>query len=280
MSFRQLQKITKLGIPVVITLHDQRLTTGGCHYSLDCREFQSGCNNCPKVSHLLRSKVRRNSRDLRELFTNNYQNIKLTAPSNFMVSQAAKSSIMSSQKVIFLPNLIPKYMNYNKSKNRIKSRNSFRIGVASVDPYDPIKGGDLIYELEQFLEKDSNGIEIVFLANFPNEKYFDFWNSLDCLLAPSRADNSPNVIHEAKQFGLPIIATNVGGITEMLFPDVDVSIDLSKLSLESILIAINNIKNKPHDIKQIERMQQSYFKYVSEPLKKTISIYQELLETK
>jgi glycosyltransferase involved in cell wall biosynthesis len=281
-SLRQLRKIVELGIPVVITLHDQRLATGGCHYSLDCRKFQSGCNNCPKVNHLLRFKVHQNSRDLHKLFANTYQNIKLTAPSNFMVSEASKSSILSSQKVIFLPNSIPKHMNPNKAENKIESRNTFRIGVASANPYDPIKGGDLIYELEQFLEKNSTDIEIVYLANFPKEKYLDFWNSLNCLLAPSRADNSPNVIHEAKQFGLPVIATSVGGITEMLIPDIDISIDLSKLSLESILLAITTIKNKNklHYIKQIDLIQQSYFEYVSEPLKKTISIYQDLLATK
>ena len=279
-SFRQLRKILEIGIPVVITLHDQRLATGGCHYSLDCRKFQSGCNNCPKVSHLLRSKVRQNSRDLRKFFANSYPGMTLTAPSNFMVNEASKSSILSSQKVVFLPNSIPKHMNYNKTKNKIESKNTFRIGVASANPYDPIKGGDLIYELEQFLEKNSIDIEIVYLANFPNEKYFDFWNSLNCLLAPSRADNSPNVIHEAKQFGLPIIATKVGGITEMLFPDMDTSIDVSDLSVEIILSAIDNIKEREFDAKTIERMQKAYLDYISEPLKMTIEIYQELLAVK
>ena len=36
---------------------------------------------------------------------------------------------------------------------------------------------------------------------------------------PSRGDNSPNVIHEAKQFGLPIIATDVGGNNELVKND-------------------------------------------------------------
>ena len=134
--------------------------------------------------------------------------------------------------------------------------------------------------MEQFLEKNSIDIEIVYLANFSKEKYFDFWNSLNCLLVPSRADNSPNVIHEAKQFGLPIIATKVGGITEMLFPDMDILIDVSDLSAESIFSAIIDVKNKEYDVKTIERMQRAYLEYVGEPLNKTIEIYQELLAAK
>ena len=279
-SLRQLRKIIETGVPVVVTLHDQRLITGGCHASLDCSKFQSGCKKCPKVSRLLHSSVRKNARDLRQLFNSDYQNLKLTTPSNFMVSQATKSWIMSSQKVTFLPNSIPRYVNNKLPRSIVASESIFRVGVASINPDDPLKGGDLIYELEKMLKANVNDIEIVYLANYPSKRDVDFWISLDCLLVPSRGDNSPNVIHEAKQFGLPIIATDVGGITEMLFSDMDTLIDISDLSAESILSAIKVIKEKEFDAKTIERMQNAYLEYVGEPLKKTIEIYQELLAAK
>lgn len=280
MSFRQLKKIIKSGIPVVVTLHDQRLITGGCHASLDCRRFENGCKKCPMVSRLLHSSVRKNSRDSRRLFNDSYQNLRLTTPSNFMVNQASGSSIMSTQKVTFLPNPIPKYEHNKVSKSIATSKSIFRVGVASANPDDPLKGGDLVYELEKILKRNTENIEIVYLVNFPSEKDFDFWISLDCLLVPSRGDNSPNVIHEAKQFGLPIIATKVGGITEMLFPDMDVLINFSDLSAESILSTIIDVKNKEYNVETIERMQKSYLEYVAEPLKKTIEIYRELLDAK
>lgn len=279
-SLRQLRKIIETGVPVVVTLHDQRLITGGCHASLNCSEFQSGCKKCPMVSQLLHSSIRKNARDLRQLFSNRYQNLKLTTPSNYMVNQASNSWIMSSQIVTFLPNSIPKYVNHNLPKSKVVSKSIFRVGVASANPNDPLKGGDLIYELEKTLKGKVNDIEIVYLANYPNKKDFDFWISIDCLLVPSRGDNSPNVIHEAKQFGLPIIATDVGGITELLYSDMDKLIDISKLSAESILSAINNIKEKEFDLKTIERMQNAYLEYVGEPLKKIIEIYLELLTFK
>jgi glycosyltransferase involved in cell wall biosynthesis len=280
LSFRQLQKIIEIGIPVVVTLHDQRLITGGCHASLDCKNFENGCKKCPMASPLLHSKIRKNSRDLRKLFNNSYYNLKLTTPSNFMVGQASKSWIMSSQKVTFLPNSIPKYENKSFSRTTVTSKSIFRVGVASANPDDPLKGGDLVYELEKILKRNTDDIKIVYLVNFPSEKDFDFWINLDCLLVPSRGDNSPNVIHEAKQFGLPIIATKVGGITEMLFPDVDTLIDVSELSAQSILSAIISVKGKKFDAKTIERMQKAYLEYVGEPLNKTIEIYQELLAAK
>jgi glycosyltransferase involved in cell wall biosynthesis len=279
-SFRQLRKIIEFGIPVVMTLHDQRLLTGGCHASLDCRQFENGCKKCPMVSRLLHARVRKNSRDLHQVFNNSYQNLKLTTPSNFMISLASKSWVMSSQKVTFLPNPIPKYEHYKEHKKIVKSKNIFRVGVASANPNDPLKGGDLIYELEKIIKRSVNDIEIVYFANYPSKRDFDFWMNLDCLLVPSRGDNSPNVIHEAKQFGLPIIATKIGGITEMLFPDMDILIDISELSAESILSAIVKIKNKGYEVKTIDAMKNAYFGYVADPLKKTIEIYQELLVTK
>jgi hypothetical protein len=115
-----MRKITEIGIPVIITLHDQRLITGGCHTSLDCREFQSGCKNCPKISYLLRPKVRRNSKDLHNFFNNSYQNLQVTAPSNFMKRQSSKSSIMSYRNLTFLPNHIPRYVNNKMPKTAEK----------------------------------------------------------------------------------------------------------------------------------------------------------------
>jgi len=280
MSLRQMRKITEIGIPVIITLHDQRLITGGCHTSLDCREFQSGCKNCPKISYLLRPKVRRNSKDLHNFFNNSYQNLQLTAPSNFMISQASKSSIMGSRNVTFLPNPIPRYVHNKMPKTLVASKSIFRVGVASANPNDPLKGGDLICELDKFLQDNVNDIELVYLASFPSEKHYDFWINLNCLLVPSRGDNSPNVIHEAKQFGLPIIATKVGGITELLFPNVDVAIDVSELSVENVLTAIYSVKKRKYDLKSIQSMQKTYFEYVAQPLKRTIEIYQELLSAK
>jgi glycosyltransferase involved in cell wall biosynthesis len=280
MSFRQLRKIIEIGIPVVVTLHDQRLITGGCHTSLDCRKFENGCKKCPMVSQLLHSKIRKNSRGLRQLFNTSYHNLRLTTPSNFMVNQASKSWIMRSQKVTFLPNPIPKYEHNKVPKAIVASKNVFRVGVASANPNDPLKGGDLIYELEKILKENVNDIEIVYFANYPSKTEFEFWLSLDCLLVPSRGDNSPNVIHEAKQFGLPVIATKVGGITEMLFPEMDTLIDVSVLSAESILSAINSIKQRDYGVNTIERMQRAYLEYAAEPLKKTIEIYRELLAAK
>ena len=39
-NLMELRKLLDLGYGVVFTLHDQRLFTGGCHYSLNCSKFK------------------------------------------------------------------------------------------------------------------------------------------------------------------------------------------------------------------------------------------------
>ena len=35
--------------PLIFSMHDERLLTGGCHMTLGCNGFLEGCRNCPAV---------------------------------------------------------------------------------------------------------------------------------------------------------------------------------------------------------------------------------------
>ena len=45
-SMRTLRKVSK---PIVWTVRDMWPLTGGCHYSLDCERYTSGCGQCPQL---------------------------------------------------------------------------------------------------------------------------------------------------------------------------------------------------------------------------------------
>jgi glycosyltransferase involved in cell wall biosynthesis len=44
----------------------------------------------------------------------------------------------------------------------------------------------------------------------------NFWKNVDVLIVPSITENFPTVIAEAAYRAIPVIATNVGGIPEMI----------------------------------------------------------------
>ncbi len=57
-----------------------------------------------------------------------------------------------------------------------------------------------------------------FAGNIPNEQILDFYknNIIDCFVLTSEHEGLPVSIMEAESAGIPIVATNVGGIREMI----------------------------------------------------------------
>jgi glycosyltransferase involved in cell wall biosynthesis len=51
LSIDNIEKLLKLGKPVVWTLHDMWAFTGGCHHSGDCENFQTNCGSCKFITN-------------------------------------------------------------------------------------------------------------------------------------------------------------------------------------------------------------------------------------
>jgi glycosyltransferase involved in cell wall biosynthesis len=278
LSFTQLKRLVLSGVPVVITMHDQRLMTGGCHVTLDCANFQFGCKSCPKISNLFKPKVYFNAMKAKKFLSKPLPNLRIVAPSYFMIQMASRSSILRFQKLHFASNPIPSDFTNLLNANRRNIGDIFKVGVASADSGNPLKGGDLIEDLSHLLDENIDKIRLVHLSQFKSNLQGDFWNQINCLLVPSRGDNSPNVIHEAKTFGIPVIASGVGGIPELLFTGFDVELSQSDLNVKSILNAIMSLKNKSFDLESILAMQERHKNYMLNPTLKIIEIYNDLFE--
>lgn len=230
----QIYELSRTGFPVVVTLHDQRLLTGGCHYTFDCTQFTNGCSNCPTIIKALNQMPERvvSNRTKHLGVCNTQPWLTYVAPSRWMESEAKKSKLSSTISNVFIPNVLgPSF----KIEARNKARNpgeKLRIGIASMDSNSYVKGGDVIRELTSMAEDGRSHFELLFLKDFAStaEKTGEFWQQLDFLLVSSRADNSPNVIHEAHQHGVPVIASQVGGISELLIANFDYGFPLEMMS--------------------------------------------------
>ena len=70
--------------------------------------------------------------------------------------------------------------------------------------------------IKTFIQKEGLENAIVFHGYFSDyNKAVNFISGAYCLLLPSRSDNFPTVVLEALSFGVPVIASNTGGIPEM-----------------------------------------------------------------
>jgi len=279
LSNKQLASLVKSGVPIVITMHDQRMMTGGCHYASNCKRLYVGCQSCPITPYILSPVPKRNSKNLHLALRASSAKVKVIAPSKYLKNEAHKSFNLKNVEVFHITNVLPAdYALGSQRTENVKPTHGYRVGIASMNPFDFIKGGDVIGELVSSPLPYLQNISFSMLADFGHERYREFWNSIDCLLVPSRADNSPNVIHEAKEFGIPIIASDAGGIPELLSPLVDVIIPVSDLSSESILKAIDFTQQRKLSEEDFFVSRRVYKDYSDGAIDKLVNIYSELLK--
>lgn len=84
-----------------------------------------------------------------------------------------------------------------------------------------IGGGDALAGIKEKASTLKN-VKCVFTGNMPNQAVMDFYkeNPVDLFLNVSSSEGLPVSIMEAISFGIPVIATNVGGTSEIVIPGV------------------------------------------------------------
>ena len=222
--------------PTVFTLHDQRLMTGGCHYSFDCPEFTNSCRSCPAV-HIGKKLVFSSKEELNRIFANHSNNYALIGPSNWIITQALKTPLGKNAKEIsHIPNVMESSLAKLDTRPKQINRNVIKLLFIAADCNAYSKGLDVLLEAlpQNGKIKNSNVCyELNIVGDFswalvngnPNAKYLgkkspleiqELLLSSDILLVPSRYDNSPSVITEGQLSCTAVLASDVGGNSELL----------------------------------------------------------------
>jgi L-malate glycosyltransferase len=76
--------------------------------------------------------------------------------------------------------------------------------------------GELRVELEQTAERLGIADRVAFLGERPKEEVAELMRTADLFVLPSLAENLPVVLIEAQASGLPAVATDVGGVAELV----------------------------------------------------------------
>ena len=257
----------------IVTLHDERFYTGGCHYSHDCQRFVSGCQNCPQVQPMFRKLIEKQKRDLRNL-TKEISNVVFVCPSSWILKRAIEAlSEIQETNFIQVYNPIP---NADVSLNVDHLNSSeIRFGFVSQNLDNPIKNLPLLLSAFKELANMKLGkysLTLVgasannYSADHPRIIQTHAENStelgaalsaIDVLVVPSTDDNLPNVLGEALMNGVGLIGSDVGGIPEV--------IDLFRQSLfqsgdkESLIHAMQSYRLT--DRMKLQKMAEEVFGY-------------------
>jgi glycosyltransferase involved in cell wall biosynthesis len=234
-SLREIRLLSET-FPIVFTLHDERIITGGCHITLGCDQFRESCQNCPalKVPHI---SLRKFKEDVREL-VNPGASIAMICPSDWLLKKTIAGICSDNLKALaVIPNEVVVSTNLKRTSCVDISFDGMRLLFVAADLNSEVKGLQVLLEaLSNFHLRtgSTKKIELTLigsgkvkvvpseLVNFkqvgpiPSGTVHQFMHDSNFLIVPSLSENAPNVIAEAQLLGLPVIASRVSGIPEMV----------------------------------------------------------------
>jgi len=251
-SVETLSKITEIA-PTVITMHDERLLTGGCHNHLDCAQIDHSCVSCPASTISIDRFIVQNRIISNDVLKN--ERIEIVVPSAWMKKQVEKY-VIGGQTVTVIPNPVHKiFTSQDKPTNRKGRLEEPTIGFIAANPWVPLKGlRGLIKSLSEVESITGERLslkivgEIQRAARLPGfavtvgtkkgSELVEFLDEIDYLVVPSLSENFPNIITEAQLRGTVVVATRVGGIPDMIDDGYDGFLQQTDESLTSLILRV------------------------------------------
>lgn len=253
------QKIFELASmsKVVWTLHDMYPFTAGCHHAVNCTGFKTECGNCPQVKQQFKKSVAADFLRVSEFIKSQlHTDLTVVSPSQWLLDLAKQSSIF--ENLIFRKVANP--VNHDIFRPTVTSRfdpkSEITFGFCASNLSDPNKNIQLaISQLYIFACKNPNlDVKVIAIGeNMPKvpnpprnltlvctgslnaeADLAAAYNSMDIFLNPSLNENYPTTLLEALACGVPCIALNVGGSSEIVTHEFDGLLlsGLSELALE------------------------------------------------
>ena len=235
----RIEDISKIKAPLVWSLHDMWAFTGGCHYDQDCGLYRSKCGNCK----ILKSSIENDlSRKVFKRKVNTYSKIKqmnIVATSRWIGKCAQESFLFKERNITILPNPIdtsifsPMDKSFARDYFDIPKDKTVILFSAMRSILDTRKGSKELFEAIEMLEFD-NLVFVIAGSSKPKEQlklkyptYFIppiqeevslplIYNVADVMIAPSIQENLANSIIESLSCGVPVVAFDVGGNSDMI----------------------------------------------------------------
>ncbi|NEQ47618.1 MAG: glycosyltransferase [Leptolyngbya sp. SIOISBB] len=241
-GYLRLESLSNLRFPQVWTLHDMWAFTGGCHYDDGCDGYRKSCGRCPQLGSnhywdLSRWIWYRKSRTYRQL------PLTIVCPSNWLAQCAKSSSLFNSLDIRIIPNGVDcqQYRPIDQHLARqllgLSADKQLILFGAMSATSDYRKGFHLLEPALRRLQIDSweNRVEILIFGASKSETPIDLklpirylgcmyddlslsltYSAADVFVIPSMQDNFPNTALEAISCGIPCVAFNIGGLSDII----------------------------------------------------------------
>ncbi|MCC6461972.1 MAG: glycosyltransferase family 4 protein [Saprospiraceae bacterium] len=243
LSLKNIRQLAETGKPVVWTLHDMWVFTGGCHYSGECRAYRQACGHCP---YLRRPGVG----DLSQRIWSNKKrlfpkNIHFVTCSDWLAEEARSSGLLRDYPVHSIPNSIDTEV-FKPALPEARAQLRRQQGIApealvvlfvAMKVREERKGFSYLLDALQRLKSSHPELPVEILVmgqSAPEDlsrlpypahslgmlrdplEIASAYGAADVFVIPSLEDNLPNTVMEALACGTPVVGFQTGGIPQMV----------------------------------------------------------------
>lgn len=219
--------------PVVWTMHDMNPFTGGCHHADGSTGYLESCMHCPQLADPDQAHRWWQAKQ-RGLHAFPKGQLQLVSPSTWLAQRAKASSLMRDRPTTVIPNgfdtSVFKPMDKREARKALGLPSEARIILFNAfDVASPRKGMPLLIPALKAMEQEPF---LLCLGAAPSDLGFSnarfsghitdpaqvalHYNAADLFVLPSQAENLPNTICESLLCGTPVVAFDVGGISEQV----------------------------------------------------------------
>lgn len=224
-----IEDIPKIQAPILWTMHDNWVFSGGCHNMSLCKDHQKQTNKCGKYINYIHKRKMKAFRKKTDIY--------FLSLSSWLHDLAVKSTLIGHRKNYHLPNPIDTkiYLPIQQSiaRKNFNLQNDKKIilfGALNASS-DKNKGLHLLFDVISKFKDDE--IEIVIFGNneplaYQNFKFHNFGkidndqtlnlllNAGNVLVVPSLQENFSNLILEGLAASIPVAAFDVGGNKDLI----------------------------------------------------------------
>ncbi len=241
LSLHGLEKIRRLGKPVVWTMHDMWNFTGICHHAGTCLRWGAECGDCPLLG------ARKGPRDMSHRVwqrkataygpqSNAAGPIHFVAVSNWLARLASQSSLLGDQPVSVIPNAFP--IPDAVTPATPHEGFEFVMGAARLD--DPVKGFPILIQATEELRRRHPELaersRLTTFGNIRNPEAFDrlaiphrhlgmlageenirrVYAEADAIVSTSLYETLPGTLVEGLAYGAVPVSFSRGGQSDIV----------------------------------------------------------------
>jgi glycosyltransferase involved in cell wall biosynthesis len=285
-----------IGKKLIWTIHDMEPMTGGCHYSIECKNFEKSCENCPAVNKIFIPKINKIKKS-KDFIHSSLEKITYVFPTKWLLGQFRVGVPNSSLNLEFVPNPLERaFFIENSPKDRSDKNKFFVIGFVCRNLNDPIKQfGSFLEAIQKLCQLTSTPIKIIavgekfkspphelnFIIEQPGvisdqNKLIKFYAEMDVLVSNSFSESFGLTIAEAAASGVPSLVLEGSGSSELIINNETGFLFKDQTELISILLNIINSISFRQKIGENAKLFAAENWHIDKVIKKYDKLYENL----